>query len=290
MPTSLHEAYVEAFRHRPDLTPRLLRDALGVTVPSHIQARLESGELTELVPTEYRADVVVALTGHDRSGRERPVLAVVVEVQLGRDPVKRWSWPVYIAGLRARLRCPVMLLVVCPDGAVAGWCGKSIDLGHPGLTLCPLVVGPSQIPVVTDPELAGQAPELALLSAVAHVADPDHPDRDRILKALVAGLTSVEKERSDLYSDIVLAALGPVVRRHVEALMGLLANYEYQSETFRRIISQGEAKAMLEVLDARGIPVSDEERMRIMACTDPDQMRVWVRRAVTAQSVEELFA
>jgi hypothetical protein len=30
------------------------------------------------------------------------VLGVVVEVQLSRDPDKRWSWPVYLTTLGAR--------------------------------------------------------------------------------------------------------------------------------------------------------------------------------------------
>ena len=73
------------------------------------------------------------------------VLAVIVEVQLNPDRDKQWTWPVYIATLRARLRCPTMLLVVCPDPAVARRCGAPINLGQPGLTLCPLVIGPDRV-------------------------------------------------------------------------------------------------------------------------------------------------
>ncbi|MGQ0776395.1 MAG: hypothetical protein ACT4NY_18545 [Pseudonocardiales bacterium] len=76
---------------------------------------LTAAECTDLVPTECRADAVVVLS--DESG---PVLAVVVEVQLGRDQDKRWSWPVYLTTLRARLRRPAELLVICPDGVVRG--------------------------------------------------------------------------------------------------------------------------------------------------------------------------
>ena len=48
----------------------------------------------------YRADVVVLLV------REQPVFALIVEVQLGVDPDKRLSWPLYVAAVRARYRCP----------------------------------------------------------------------------------------------------------------------------------------------------------------------------------------
>src|SRR5262249_21283333 len=78
-------------------------------------------DLTNVVPTEYRADAVVTLTVGDR-----PVLGVVVEVQLGKDEDKQWAWPAYVVNLYARLRCPVLLLVVCRDPVVAAWSGLPI--------------------------------------------------------------------------------------------------------------------------------------------------------------------
>ena len=49
------------------------------------------------------------------------VLGIVVEVQLGRDGDKSYTWPSYVISLRQRLRCPVELLVVCVDDGVARW-------------------------------------------------------------------------------------------------------------------------------------------------------------------------
>ncbi|MDT5029502.1 MAG: hypothetical protein QOE61_5928 [Micromonosporaceae bacterium] len=132
MPSTLHEALIEMFRHRPSLAAELLADALGFDLPAYQQAWVEPGGFTDLTPTEYRADAVVLLTVADA-----PVLAVVVEAQLGRDQNKRWSWPVYLATLRARLRCPAVLLVVCVEASTATWCATPIDLGHPGLVLSP---------------------------------------------------------------------------------------------------------------------------------------------------------
>ena len=117
---------------------------LGVPLPAFTEARVDSAELTEVVPTQYHADLVVLLLDG------RAVFAIVVEVQLARDPDKRRSWPVYLAGLRARLDCPTALLVVTADEAVATWAGQPIDLGHPGFTLRPLVMGPGSVPIVTD--------------------------------------------------------------------------------------------------------------------------------------------
>jgi len=78
--------------------------------------------------------------------------------------------------------------------------------------------------------------------------------------------------------------------------------YEYQSEFARKYVAQGreeglrqgrhegEQEALLEVLDARGLQVDDSARQRIMACTDLSQLKSWLRKAVTAASVQELFA
>lgn len=223
-----------------------------------------------------------------------PVLGVVVEVQLRRDPGKRWSWPVYLATLRARLRCPAVLLVVCVDTAVATWCATPLDLGHPGSTLTPLVLGPDQVPVVTDPVQAAAAPELAVLSAMSHGARPDRHD---VLDALLNALAFVDPDRALLYSDLVLAALPTAAQRCLEALM-TAGTYEYQSDFARRHRAQGraegeatgEAKAVLAVLEARGLTVPDAARTRVMECTDLTQLDIWVRRAATASSTDDLFA
>lgn len=69
---------MDLFRNRPVLVPELLAGALGVAVPAYEQVRLEASDYTDLMLTEYRADAVVVLRA-----TERPVLAVVVEVQLG---------------------------------------------------------------------------------------------------------------------------------------------------------------------------------------------------------------
>jgi hypothetical protein len=43
MPSTLHEAPIEMFRHRPSLAAELLADALGFDLPAYQQARVEPG-------------------------------------------------------------------------------------------------------------------------------------------------------------------------------------------------------------------------------------------------------
>jgi hypothetical protein len=95
MPSQLHEALLSLFRNRPQLAAELLRDALHVPLPQCTQVRIESAELTDVQPAEYRADLVVLLYNG------KPVLGIVVEVQLRADERKRFVWPMYVVGLRA---------------------------------------------------------------------------------------------------------------------------------------------------------------------------------------------
>jgi hypothetical protein len=286
MPSITHEALVLLFRNRPELAPELLRDALGVTLPAYAEARVEAADLSDVKPAEYHADLVVLLVDG------KPVLAIVVEVQLRRDDGKAFTWPVYVAGLRARFKCPACVLVVCPTEAIADWARTPIELG-PGAHLAPFVVGPKAVPVVRDIEAAKRDPELAVLSAMAHGKDADGP---AIAFAALAASVGLNEERALLYSDVIMASLSEATRAAMEKLMAS-GNYEYQSEFAKTHQAKGraegeargEARSVLTVLDARGLLVSAEQKERITACTDLELLGRWLRKAVTARSAEELF-
>ena len=144
-----HEVLAELFRSQPSLAVELLSGSFRLEVPEYELVELSSGELPKVVPGEFRADAVVLLRS-----RGVPVLGVVVEVQLSPNKKKHWAWPWYLISLRTRFKCEVALLVVCPSASVAAWCAKPIRLG-PNWTLTPFVLGPEQVPVVTDPTWLG---------------------------------------------------------------------------------------------------------------------------------------
>jgi hypothetical protein len=54
-----------------------------------------------------------------------------------------------------------------PDARTTAWCRECIDLDG-GWILQPEVLGPDGIPIITDVAIAESAPELAVLSAMAH--------------------------------------------------------------------------------------------------------------------------
>jgi putative restriction endonuclease len=51
---------------------------------------------------------------------------------------------------------------------------------------------------------------------------------------------------------------------------------------------RGEAKALLKILDARGIAISETQRQEILRCRDLDQLDRWLVRAVQASSIDEI--
>ena len=88
MPSVTHEALVELFKNRPTLAAEMLQDALGQPVPAFTEARVESSDLTEVMPSDRRADVIVVLLVGEQ---QRPAMAIVVEVQLGVIRTSRTS-------------------------------------------------------------------------------------------------------------------------------------------------------------------------------------------------------
>ncbi|MEV4570894.1 hypothetical protein AB0K12_44690 [Nonomuraea sp. NPDC049419] len=76
----------------------------------------------------------------------------------------------------------------------------------------------------------------------------------------------------------------PYQGKYVE---GLLAEGKIQGFAEGKI--QGRAEAVLEVLEFRGLMVSDEVRRRITSCQDLDVLRGCFRRAITAESVDDVF-
>lgn len=237
MPSQLHEALLLLFRNRPTLAPELLREALHRELPSYTDVRIDSADLTEIPPTEYRADLVVSLLDG------APVLGIVIEIQLSPDERKRFAWPAYVVQLRSRLELPVCLLVVTADEATARWAVKPIDLGG-GNWFTPLVLGPSQVPEVTEESRAQVHPELAVLSAMTHGRDQDIGKAARIAAAAQAASLRLDEERSRLYFDLVLASLSEAVRQELQSMDP--AKYEYQSEFAKRYVAQGRAEGKVE--------------------------------------------
>ncbi|WP_149260064.1 hypothetical protein [Actinomadura sp. K4S16] len=77
-----------------------------------------------------------------------------------------------------------------------------------------------------------------------------------------------------------------------------LDNYEWQSEFAISHRAEGraegevkgESKALLLMLEARGVDVPEDVRRRVEGCTDLEQIERWIQRAVSADTAEDLFS
>jgi uncharacterized protein DUF4351 len=206
------------------------------------------------------------------------------------------AWPAYIANLRARHRCPVCLLVITIEDAVARWAGRSIELG-PGTQCKPWVVGPSNTPMVTELQDAQENVELAVLSAIEHGQSSDIPLVARIASAAILASADIDAERSRLYLDLILISLLANAPEAVEATMNSLG-YEYQSDFARRYFGQGKAEGRMEgriegrveislkLLALRFGPLTDAAQTRVRSAQDA-QLDAVAERMLTAQTLQE---
>lgn len=292
MPTLLHEALIALFRNRPTLAAEVLRGALGVDVPAFSKAHIEESDLTTITPTSFAADLVVSLR------RDETVLGVVVEVQLDVDKNKPASWFVYMANLYAKLEAPVVLLVIATSERVAKWCARPISYGHPGFVLRPLVLGPASVPVVTDENEAAEAPELAVLSALAH-SQSEHAFT--VGKAALHAASLLDDDRARLYFDLVLTK--SAAKEKLEEYLMIPSGYRYQSDFAKRWMAVGreegrekgleegrveaKAEALIVFLKGRGFPVTEAVAKQIRDCDDATKLDLWIGRAATAASLAE---
>ena len=168
MPTLEHNGLIEMFRKNPGLAPHFLALLFHVDVPAHATARVADSALDQLIPIEFRADLVLEL----RDAEGKLVLAIVLESQRDKAPRKKFSWPVYITVARAERECDAVVLVIAIDAEIAAWAAQTIDLGLGRGTVEPFVLGPATVPVVTDRAVANREIELAILLAMAHGNGP----------------------------------------------------------------------------------------------------------------------
>ncbi|TDC83514.1 hypothetical protein [Actinomadura sp. 7K507] len=145
------------------------------------------------------------------------------------------------------------------------------------------------LPPVTDPDQACRLPELAVLSAPAH-ADGPHPEA--VLTSVSAAIDTMPDDTGSLYHDYLTGQLSEAACKLLEEIVNI-AGYEWQSDFAKTHRAEGraegEAEAVLLVLDARGIAVPNDIRERVTNCTDTDQLGRWVQRAAVIDKAEDLL-
>ncbi|MFD7071487.1 hypothetical protein ACFV97_30145 [Streptomyces sp. NPDC059913] len=295
MVSSPHEAQHRIFQENPTLFTSAF-EALGVPFPEPVAVSLMDTDLTEMRPVERHVDTLLRI---DVVGGGCYVLAI--EAQGRKDPEKRSSWAYYLAHLYAKFRYPPVLLVVCRDKATAEWAAEPIRIGlekHPSLAVFPLVLGPHNVPVVTDAARAAADIPMAVFSAITHGNDQDIA---AILEALAVALRATDADAAAIFAEFTEAGLGDTQAREIwrnlmstslSHFRGIVAESfrdEGREEGREEGIAKERSLSVLRMLDRRGVAVSDADRERIGACRDLATLDLWVDRAFTVKTTDDLF-
>ncbi|MFF5568228.1 hypothetical protein ACFY7Z_24930 [Streptomyces sp. NPDC012623] len=197
MVTSAHEASHRIFEERPEILSPVF-GLLGVPMPEKAIVEVVSGDATEIRPLERRVDSVLRVEPSDGD----PFL-LAIEAQGRRDADKATSWSYYVAYLQAKYKLPVLLLVVCRDRPTATWAAGPFRCearGWTALSTHPLVLGPDNVPVITDASVAARDLGMAAFSAMTHSGSRDAP---AILEALARALRATDMASAEYYGDLL---------------------------------------------------------------------------------------
>jgi len=286
MPTAAHESAVSKLRAHPALLSKLVRKVFHAALDP--QLKPIDATLRFANPQEVRPDLVFL------SRRPR---WLIVELQNSTDPAKRRRWLLAASMLFNDHGEMGDVLVITASRHVARWAARVATaqgaLGT-GLELRPkvLLLAGRTLQALLDP----RHPELSFFAAWA--MQHRHGPQARVIVRRAIKLTG--KLRRSLRHKQMRAILNVLNRRMVTFAHEVLMDPDETKESpwFRKfrleLEAKGEARgkqqALLVLLSTRALPVSSSQRKQIAACTDPDVLDTWVRRATSADSVAEVLA
>ncbi|MGW1002517.1 hypothetical protein [Streptomyces sp. NPDC002520] len=315
---SSHEALHRIFQKDPELLTKALQRVLDVPFPKPREIAALNVDLTEVEPVERRVDTLL------RAETDEGTYLLVVESQSKVDERKRGSWPYYLSFLYEKYRCEPVLIVITQSSATARWASRPIQLGFPGwysLTVRPLVLGPDNVPVITDERQAMQDPSLAVLSAMTHGRGPQAA---AILESLVAALRTIDSDSAAAFVQFVDSCLTDPQAKQIWRDLMTATQYFWRHQLAEQVREEGREEGLergreeglergreegleqglergleegrqrlremiLRILESRGIPVADAVRERVSAGTDLGQLDFWAERALHVADAAELF-
>jgi hypothetical protein len=301
MPTSDHETPLELLRLDPSLPDWVQSELLGDQSTGFHHARLHDPNVR---PRTFQSDAMVLYCGLD----DIPVRGTVWEIQRGRDADKLGTWKLYIGYGESEFKIKVSLVVFVPNSAVANWYRNLIAKDtRSGAWLRPWFFTPADVPLIVDEAIAVAWPARVLFSAMCHL---DDAKVEEAYPALLAVLAQLDPTKKIFYHNVTVARLPAAARaRWEEFLVTTVVGKRYYDDMFNEIDARaeargegrgearglalgealGEARSVLTVLEARGVKVPARISEQVLACTDTDQLGVWLRRAITVTSAEDVL-
>jgi hypothetical protein len=299
MPGIRHEAAAQLFHDNPQFSAYLLA-ALGVRISPGRAVISDSNlslpdvglALPALSTVESRADVIT-ITNDDATGAVRHI--VISEPQASPPSHhKWWTWLTYIAIAGRRYQRPVTLLVLALSDNTAKACRATFQTGHPRLVLTPVLVTRHNTP---DPGSSGARPFAAQLTMLGvlngKLTLSEASTRDYVLDQF----THADGQIRTAYTRIILKIAKPADRKALEEALQTkfrvpIIDDAIDKATTRGIeqgIERGEVDMLLLILEER-FTVSADTRVRVEKCGSIERLEQWARRALTAQSLDDVFA
>jgi hypothetical protein len=298
--TSEHEALHRVFQHDPGLYSRAVERALGVKLAVPDDLAELNVDLTETRPIERRADSVLrAEFPVGGAGGAGGGSVLIVESQTEPDETRRRRWPYYIAFVRDKYDCQVVLLVVCSKQKTAEWARVPLEVGEPGavcMVVTPLVLGPDNVPAVVTVEDAVADLPFAVFSALAHSRSRGRK-KDAIINSLAAALKTLDVKAAAELAEFTEVGLGKTAAGKKWRALMATRTFPYSSEQRSQGREEGReegraagrAEDILLILEKRKIEVDDDSRRRIKSCTDMKTLEGWLGRSLTASKAGDLF-
>ncbi|MER7486191.1 hypothetical protein ABTY20_09880 [Streptomyces sp. NPDC126497] len=243
---------------------RALQRVPNIHFPEPRDFAVLNADLTEIEPVERRVDTLM------RVETDEGAYLLVVEAQGKVDEAKRGSWAYYLSYVYAKYRCEPVLIVITQSWATARWAARPIRLGLPGwhsLTVRPLVLGPENVPVITDEQQAARDVPLAVLSAMTHGRGKRAA---AILEPPATALRTMDAESAAVFVAFVDSCLIDDQAKEIWRDLMAAIHYFFRHPVAEQVREEG------------------REEGRVQACADLDQLEPWARRAVHATRAEDL--
>ncbi len=201
MVTSAHKASHRIFpNHSEALTP--VFEALRLLPPTQSVIEVLIPEAAENGPPERQVDTVLKVKPSDGDD-----LLLAIAFQSEQDADKPPHWACHVAYLHMTYELPVLLLVVCRSPSTAIWAAGPFEsrIGTwRSQVLQPLVLGPDDLPEITNDSMVVQQPALAALSAIVH---GDSEKSSSALEALARGIRSLDRNTATYLCQFVEVGL-----------------------------------------------------------------------------------
>ncbi|MCX4235603.1 hypothetical protein [Streptomyces ortus] len=291
MVSSSHEALHRIFQKDPALLTRALQRVLRIPFPEPTDIAILNADLTEIEPIERRVDTLL------RVETDVGTFLLVVEAQGKKDEAKRGSWAYYLSYLYAKYGCEPILIVLTQSSSTARWAAQPIRMGLPvwnSLTVRPLVLGPENVPLITDEHEAARDVPLAAFSAMTHGRGSQAA---AILEPLATALQTLDPDTAAVLAQFTESCLVDSQAKQIWRDLMTAINYFFRHEVAEKVREEGReegriedrAEMTLNILQWRGIEIPDSVRERVRGCTDLDELELWAQRAVHATDAAQLF-